>query len=203
MRVLITGAAGFIGSNFTKAAVVNNGLDFSKILLLDKIGYAGNLQSIQSIVEDKRVTFIQGDIQDHELIRGLFGQIDLVVNFAAESHVDRSIDSSMPFIKSNVVGLVTLLENLRDFPSVKFVHISTDEVYGSVELGESSESDLLKPNSPYSSSKAAGDLICRSYFETYGLDIMLTRCTNNYGYFQHPEKFIPRAITNLLLGKRI
>jgi len=204
MRILITGGAGFIGSNFTQAVVDGgNDLDFSKIFILDKLSYAGNLQTIQSFVEDRRITFIQGDIQDRTLTRDIFGQVDLVVNFAAESHVDRSIDSSMPFIQSNVVGLVTLLENLRDFPNVKLVHISTDEVYGSVEFGDSEENDPLRPNSPYSSSKAAGDLICRSYFETYGLDILLTRCTNNYGYFQHPEKFIPRAITNLFLGKNI
>ena len=204
MRILVTGGAGFIGSNFVHAITNENcDVNFSDIIILDKLSYAANLQSLKLLENDSRITFIKGDIQDSLLIKTLLGRVDLVVNFAAESHVDRSIDSSMPFIQSNVVGLTSLLENLRIFPNVKFIQISTDEVYGSVDFGSSKEEDLLKPNSPYSSSKASGDMICRAYFETYDLDIMLTRCTNNYGSYQHPEKFIPRAITNLLTGRNI
>lgn len=201
MNYLITGAAGFIGSNFVRDLIQNDSTNH--VIILDKLTYAANIESISDLTSSSKVTFIQGDILDRHLVLNLVRDIDFIVNFAAESHVDRSIQSTDSFFNTNILGTVSLLEALRNFPSKILVQISTDEVYGSVIEGYASEKSSLEPNSPYSSSKASADLICRSYFQTFGIDVRITRCTNNYGPFQHPEKLIPKIITNLILGRDI
>ena len=202
MKLLLTGAAGFIGSNFARKILAPN-FGVEKLVILDKLTYAGSLESLTDVLEDTRVKFIQGDISDQQTVKTSLLNIDVVVNFAAESHVDRSINSSREFIESNVVGVENLLSQSKNLGVRTFIQISTDEVYGSVVGSESSENDCLLPNSPYASSKAAADLIARSYVQTYGMDVRVTRCVNNYGPFQNPEKFLPKAITNLLDGKKI
>lgn len=201
MNYLITGAAGFIGSNFVREL---EKIDTTgNVIILDNLTYASSLESISDLLTSNRIEFIQGDIQNKNLIVELISQSDLIVNFAAESHVDRSIHSSDPFFATNILGTVSILEGLRQYPTKPMIQISTDEVYGSLLTGFAKETNNLEPNSPYSSSKAGADLICRSYVETYGLDVRITRCTNNYGPFQNPEKLIPKIITNLILGKKI
>jgi len=196
-RVLVTGGAGFIGSNFvryllnqTKCAAIN----------LDKLTYAGNLNNIKDLRSEKRHKFIRGDIRNRKLVGPLVKRADAVVNFAAESHVDRSIQTPDVFVETNVLGVQVLLEACRRF-GVRFEQISTDEVYGSRTQGSFSESDVLNPSSPYSASKAAADLLVSAYHRTYGMEVVVTRSTNNYGPNQHPEKLIPRLITNALRGK--
>ena len=198
-RVLVTGGAGFIGSNFIRHLL--NETD-CKVINLDKLTYAGNLRNIRDLRPEKRHKFVKGNIRNRKLVDSLVGKVDSVVNFAAESHVDRSIETPQVFVETNVLGTQVLLDACRRF-RVPFQQISTDEVYGSRAEGSLTETDLLNPSSPYSASKAAADLLVNAYHVTYGLEVTVTRSTNNYGPNQHPEKLIPRLITNALLGKRL
>jgi dTDP-glucose 4,6-dehydratase len=194
--ILITGGAGFIGSNFIRMMV--NKYPEIQIVNLDKLTYAGNLENLNGIRDEKKYRFVQGDICDAKLVENLLNGIDTVINFAAETHVDRSVDDPVIFSQTNVIGTHTLLEYSRRNKVKLFIQIGTDEVYGSVEQGSSRETDNLEPRSPYSSSKAAADLLALSYFITFGMDVRVTRCTNNYGPYQFPEKLIPFFVTNAL-----
>jgi len=202
MRLLVTGGAGFIGSNFIIYA-----LDTHKdweITNLDKLTYAGNLNSLDAVRDTSRYNFVRGDITDRLLVDSVLQHgFDVVVNFAAESHVDRSILDSSPFIETNVNGTQVLLEGARKHRVPKFVQISTDEVYGSIPEGCCCEGSPLCPSSPYSASKAAADLLCLAYFKTHGMPVVITRCTNNFGPRQFPEKLVPLAITNALENRPI
>lgn len=209
---LVTGGAGFIGSNFVHYLLGKNENDF--VINLDKLTYAGNLDNLKDVEEKLNYKFIKGDICDEKLIDEIFSSydIDYVVNFAAESHVDRSIDDPHIFIKSNVLGVQTLLsvakrhwEKEEGFlENKKFMQVSTDEVYGSLgKEGFFTEETLINPHNPYSASKASADLIVKSYFDTFGMPINITRCSNNYGPYQFPEKLIPLVINNCLNGKKI
>ena len=202
--LLVTGGAGFIGSNFIRHAVRHN-LNWN-IVNLDLLTYAGNVSNLLDLKEHPRYTFVKGDIAHREFVNGLFQKVkfDAVVNFAAESHVDRSILDSAPFIETNVKGTQVLLEAARQHPVERFIHISTDEVYGSLgEKGAFSEDSLVQPNSPYAASKAAADMLCRAYFKAYHIPVLITRSSNNYGPFQFPEKLIPLMIHNTLTGKKL
>ncbi|MDU0203705.1 dTDP-glucose 4,6-dehydratase [Paenibacillus sp. MAH-36] len=203
MKILITGGAGFIGSNFVHY-ILNRYSDY-EIINLDALTYAGNLENLRTIQENSNYTFIKGDITDSKLVGSLFEQgVDSVVHFAAESHVDRSILEPDVFVKTNVLGTQVLLEAARKHSVKKFVHVSTDEVYGTLgETGLFTEETPLSPNSPYSASKAGSDLLVRSYHETYGLPVNITRCSNNYGPYQFPEKLIPLMIVNALDDKSL
>lgn len=201
MRILVTGGCGFIGSNFIHYMLENT--DF-EIINLDALTYSGNPDNLKDIEKNERYKFVQGRIEDKKLISELLVDADYVVNFAAESHVDRSIRDPRPFIVTNIEGTATLLEGCRRSDIKKIVHISTDEVYGELgETGKFTENLPLLPNSPYSASKASADLIIRAYHETYGLHVATARPSNNYGYYQYPEKFIPLTITNLLEDKPV
>lgn len=202
MRLLITGGAGFIGSNYIRRIIEGSLKGVDSIILLDKLTYAGTLSNLSSLSPDS-FEFIKGDICDQELVEELLSRSDAVVNFAAESHVDRSILGSRLFFQTNVLGVQTLLDAARRNDVETFVQVSTDEVYGSIPEGSWPETDPLLPNSPYAASKASGDLICRSYFQTYGFDVRVTRCSNNYGPHQFPEKIIPLFITNLIDNLKI
>lgn len=204
---LVTGGAGFIGSNFVHYML--NKYNDIKIINLDKLTYAGNLENLKSVEGNKNYTFVQGDICDKELVEGLFNkyEIDYVVNFAAESHVDRSIKEPEVFVKTNVLGTVTLLNAAKNAwqveegykEGVKYLQVSTDEVYGSLgESGYFMETTPIDPHSPYSSSKAGADLVVKAYADTYKMPVNITRCSNNYGPFQFPEKLIPLIINNCL-----
>lgn len=200
-QLLVTGGAGFIGSNFVHW-VVDNQPDVH-VTVLDKLTYAGNKANLAGIPED-RLTFIQGDICDAELVDGLFANADAVVHFAAESHNDNSIANPAPFLQTNIEGTYTLLEAARKH-GVRFHHISTDEVYGDLALDDPAkftEETPYHPSSPYSSTKAASDLLVRAWFRTYGVPVTISNCSNNYGPYQHIEKFIPRQITNILSGMK-
>ena len=177
--------------------------DIENITVLDKLTYAGSESNFADFLADERFTFIKGDICDATTVAKAFEGINAVIHFAAESHVDRSIDSPQEFVRTNVEGTTTLLNQLRKQPEIRFIHISTDEVYGSIETGSWTEEFPVSPNSPYSASKAASDLVALAFCRTYGLDITVTRCCNNYGPFQNPEKLIPLFITNLLAGKKV
>jgi len=197
MRLLVTGGAGFIGSNFVRRIVNGTYSGVSQLTVLDKLTYAGTLKNLEMLPADS-FEFIKGDIANPDLISGLTKRHDAIVNFAAESHVDRSITGARDFIETNVLGVQNLLAaSLHNQVSV-FVQVSTDEVYGSISEGTWSEEYPLLPNSPYSASKASADLICRSYNRTFGMDIRVTRCSNNYGPHQFPEKVIPLFVTNLI-----
>ena len=202
MKVLVTGGAGFIGSNYVKQVVRGALGDVTRVTVLDKLTYAGTMTNLSGLSSGD-YEFIQGDICDEALVNNLVGRHDAVVNFAAESHVDRSISGSRDFVLTNVLGTHTLLEAARRSGDVTFVQVSTDEVYGSVESNSSLETDPLLPNSPYSASKASGDLLARSYYRTHGLNVRVTRCSNNYGPNQFPEKLIPLFITNLMEDKKV
>lgn len=202
MRILVTGGAGFIGSHFVKNLVAGSVPDVSEIIVLDKLTYSGNRSNLDEI-PGTSFQFIVGDICDEDLVRKTTKSIDLIVNFAAESHVDRSIDSSKSFFATNVLGTQNLLENARINNVRTFIQISTDEVYGSIESGSWDEEYPLRPNSPYAASKASADLLARSFYKTYGMDVRITRCSNNYGSNQYPEKIIPLFVTNLLQKKSI
>lgn len=200
-KIIVTGGAGFIGSNFVHW-VVDNQPDV-QVTVLDKLTYAGNKANLAGIPED-RLTFIQGDICDADLIDELFANADAVVHFAAESHNDNSIANPAPFLQTNVEGTYTLLEAARKH-GVRFHHISTDEVYGDLALDDPAkftEETPYHPSSPYSSTKAASDLLVRAWFRTYGVPVTISNCSNNYGPYQHIEKFIPRQITNILSGMK-
>ncbi len=197
-RALITGGAGFIGSNFIRHMLSAH--PELEIVNLDKLTYAGNLENLSGLALNKNYSFIKGDICGQKAVEKAMKGCDLVVNFAAETHVDRSISSASDFISSNFYGVYNLLEQARKNGVKRFVQISTDEVYGSIRKGSSSEEDPLLPNSPYSASKAGADLLCRSYFVTYGFPVLITRSSNNFGPYQHPEKLIPKFITNTMRG---
>ncbi|TDA64544.1 MAG: dTDP-glucose 4,6-dehydratase [Clostridia bacterium] len=205
MKILVTGGAGFIGSNFIHY-LLREHPDWN-IVNLDKLTYAGNLENLQDIQGDPRYTFVHGDVADRELVNSLFEQekFDLVAHLAAESHVDRSILDASPFIETNVKGTQVLLEAAKQYGVQKFLQVSTDEVYGSLGPDDPAftEENPLKPNSPYSASKASADLLARAYFVTFGVPVVITRCSNNYGPYQHPEKFIPTIILNALAGQPI
>ena len=203
MRILVTGGAGFIGSNYVKHILSKSNNEDLQVLVLDKLTYAGTLDNLSQVIDNPNLKFIQGDICDSTLIEKLISNCDRVINFAAESHVDRSIDSSEEFVRTNILGTQVLLEALRKQPSIKFIQVSTDEVYGSIDTGSWDENFPLKPNSPYAASKASADLITLAYQKTYSLDLMISRCCNNYGPNQFPEKIIPLFITNLIQGKKI
>jgi dTDP-glucose 4,6-dehydratase len=205
VKLLVTGGAGFIGSNFIRHLLKEHPDWY--IVNLDKLTYAGNLENLKDVEDNPRYRFVRGDIADRELVDHLFREekFDLVANLAAESHVDRSILDPAPFIETNVKGTQVLLEAARQHGVRKFLQVSTDEVYGSLQPDDPpfTEESPLKPNSPYSASKAAADLMCRAYFVTFGLPVVITRCSNNYGPYQHPEKFIPTIILNALANKPI
>ncbi len=201
MRLLVTGAAGFIGSAYVRMLLadgVARAAGVSRITVLDKLTYAGSLDNLD--LGDPRLTFVRGDICDAPLVDRLVGEAGQVVHFAAESHVDRSIASADAFVRTNVTGTQILLDAALRHGVERFVHVSTDEVYGSVESGSSTERDPLDPNSPYAASKAASDLLALSYHRTHGLDVRVTRCCNNYGPRQFPEKIVPLFLTSLLDG---
>ena len=202
MRLLVTGGAGFIGSHFVRSALRGawGGEEPESLVVLDKLTYAGNLANLAPVAEDHRLRFVEGDILDRSLVQDLVGDVDAIVHFAAESHVDRSILGAADFVMTNVVGTQTLLDVALQHGVDKFVHVSTDEVYGSIESGSWDEEQPLEPNSPYSASKASSDLLARAYFRTHGLPVCVTRCSNNYGPYQFPEKVIPLFVTNLIDG---
>ena len=202
MRLLVTGGAGFIGSNYVRMLINGELKGITKIIVLDKLTYSGNKQNLNDL-DSSSFELIQGDICDSDLVSNLSKQVDAVVNFAAESHVDRSIDSSREFIQTNVLGAHTLLESARKSNVGIFLQVSTDEVYGSITEGSWDEDFPLQPNSPYAASKASADLISQAYHRTYGMDVRITRCSNNYGPYQYPEKVIPLFITNLIQDKKV
>lgn len=200
MKILVTGGAGFVGSNFINYMLKK--YDY-KIINLDKLTYAGNLENLAEASKNNNYTFVKGDICDKELVLDLLSDCDTIINFAAESHVDRSIESPDIFIQTNVNGTVNLLNCARAKKIERFIQISTDEVYGSIKEGYFTETTPISPNSPYSSSKASADLFVQAYFKTYGLPALITRCSNNYGPYQYPEKLIPFFITRLLDNKKV
>ncbi|KUO41524.1 MAG: dTDP-glucose 4,6-dehydratase [Candidatus Hadarchaeum yellowstonense] len=197
MKVLVTGGAGFIGSNFVHYMLEQHPED--QLVVLDKLTYAGNLANLKDVM--KKIRFIRGDICDRKLVEKVAGKVNAIVNFAAETHVDRSIAEPGPFLDTNIIGTQVLLEAARKFNHEKFIQISTDEVYGSIIRGSFKETDPLKPSSPYSASKAAADLLAYSYFITYGVPSVIVRSTNNFGPHQHPEKLIPKLILNAIAGR--
>lgn len=204
MNILVTGGAGFIGSNFIHYMLKN--YETYKIINYDALTYSGNLNNVKSIQENPNYSFVKGKIQNGELLEHVVKERDVqvIVNFAAESHVDRSIENPIPFYDTNVIGTVTLLELVKKYSHIKLVQVSTDEVYGSLgKTGKFTEETPLAPNSPYSSSKASSDMIALSYYETYQLPVIITRCSNNYGPYQYPEKLIPLMVTNVLEGKKL
>ena len=202
MKILITGGAGFIGSNYVDN-LVSRDTEWTEIVVLDALTYAGNLANLDHSFTDKRLKFIKGDIRNKELVDKLMFNVHTVVHFAAESHVDRSIVNPSDFVSTNVLGTSNLLTFALKHNISKFLHVSTDEVYGSIEQGSWVESDSLQPNSPYAASKASSDLLVLSYWKTFGLPVLISRSSNNFGPYQFPEKLIPLAVTNLLNNKPI
>ena len=203
MRLLVTGGAGFIGSNFVRRILEGHILGIDSIIVLDKLTYAGSLNNLRQLPIES-FEFIKGDICDSSTVSKLISRVDGVINFAAESHVDNSIVNATDFVQTNVAGVQVILDAIKESQkSIRFLQVSTDEVYGSIESGSWKETEPLLPNSPYSASKAAGELIARSYFKTHELDVVVTRCSNNYGPYHYPEKLIPLFITNLIEKKRI
>jgi len=202
LRLLVTGGAGFIGSNFVRKAIGENWPGISHITVVDKLTYAGNRENLSG-VNPSDYEFIVADINDSSILKKHISKMDAIINFAAESHVDRSIQNPRSSLESNVLGVQNLLQISRESGLQTFIQVSTDEVYGSITSGSWTEAEPLLPNSPYAASKASADLICRSFFRTYGLDVRITRCSNNYGPYQNPEKLIPLIITNLAMNKKI
>jgi dTDP-glucose 4,6-dehydratase len=202
MKILVTGGAGFIGSHYVRTLLSGawGMAEPESVVVLDKLTYAGNLANLGPVREDPRLRFVEGDILDPKLVEDLIGETDAVVHFAAESHVDRSILGAADFVMTNVVGTQTLLDAALRQGVEKFVHVSTDEVYGSIDTGSWTEEQPLEPNSPYSASKASSDLLARAYHRTHKLPVCITRCSNNYGPYQFPEKVIPLFVTNLMDG---
>ena len=204
MKVLVTGGAGFIGSAFIRLFADKAFPEMSEVIVLDKLTYAGSWENLESVTPHHQIKVVEGDICDRAIVAELISEVDCIVNFAAESHVDRSISNSLPFLQSNFVGLGTILETVQKCnPKARIVQISTDEVYGSKSTGQSKENDILDPNSPYAASKGGSDLLAMSFHRTFKSNLVVTRACNNYGPYQHPEKFIPRVITNLIKGKKI
>jgi len=202
VEVLVTGGAGFIGSNFVRSALLAH-RDW-RVTTLDKLTYAGRLENLHDVMDDPRHVFVRGDIADAELVRPLVARSNLVVHFAAETHVDRSIQGAGDFIRTDVYGTFVLLEAARQAAGLhRFVQISTDEVYGSVATGASCETDELKPRNPYAASKAGADRLAYSYWATYGVPVVITRSSNNYGPYQFPEKVIPLFVTNAIDGQPV
>ena len=205
MKLLVTGGAGFIGSNFVRMALTDKFPDFNveQLTVLDLLTYAGDEENLKIVASDKRYKFVKGDIRDLELAKKLLQDADQVVHFAAESHVDRSIEGGSEFVSTNVMGTQVLLDAAKSSNIKRFVHVSTDEVYGSISEGSWPEDHPLLPNSPYSASKAGSDLLVRAYNRTHKLDTVITRCSNNYGQYQFPEKVMPLFITNIIEGKKV
>jgi len=205
MRILVTGGAGFIGSNYVRNLLEGRypGYEAAEVTVLDKLTYAGNLANLSPVADSARYTFVEGDICDGELLRKTLPGHDAVVHFAAESHVDRSITGASEFVITNVLGTQKLLQAAMDAAVQTFVHVSTDEVYGSIAEGSWPEDWPLAPNSPYAASKASSDLIARSYARTFGYDVRITRCSNNYGPYQFPEKVIPLFVSNLIDDEKV
>ncbi|WP_339619585.1 dTDP-glucose 4,6-dehydratase [uncultured Salinibacterium sp.] len=205
MKILVTGGAGFIGSNFVRRTIEDTypGLAGADVVVLDALTYSGNLENLAPVADSPRYSFVEGDIRDSELLDSLLGDIDAIVHFAAESHVDRSVRDASAFVETNVLGTQRLLDAALRAKTPRFVHVSTDEVYGSIDEGSWDEQRPLEPNSPYSASKAGSDLLARSYFRTHGMNLSITRCSNNYGPYHFPEKLIPLFVTNLIDGKHV
>jgi dTDP-glucose 4,6-dehydratase len=205
VRLLVTGGAGFIGSHYVRTMLSGGYPAYAEaeVVVLDKLTYAGNLANLDPVASSPRLRFVEGDILDVHLVDELLTGTDAVVHFAAESHVDRSILGAADFVMTNVVGTQTLLDAALRHGVGRFVHVSTDEVYGSIDEGSWTEDRPLEPNSPYSASKASSDLIARSYARTHGLAVCVTRCSNNYGPYQFPEKVVPLFVTNLLDGAAV
>jgi len=200
IRILVTGGAGFIGSNFIRLLLSK---DDVKITNLDKLTYAGNLDNLRDAEKNRNYSFVRGDICNRKIVEKLSKNCDAIINFAAETHVDRSIFNAEPFIKTDIEGTYVLLEAARKAGIKRFVQVSTDEVYGSIAKGSFRENDCLKPNSPYASSKAGADLMVKAFNKTFGVPAIIVRSTNNFGPWQYPEKLIPLFITNLIENKKI
>ena len=197
MRILVAGGLGFIGTNFIKYLLSED--PRVEIVNLDKVGFGSNPKNLEDLMDLESYRFIRGDISNPDLVNSLIRDVDAVVNFAAETHVDRSIKDPRSFVQSNILGTFTLLESIRNHNRlVNFVQISTDEVYGEIQRGSFCELDRLNPSNPYSASKASADMLCLAYHRTYGLDVKITRCTNNFGPYQFPEKLIPKTIIRAL-----
>jgi len=204
MRLLVTGGAGFIGSNFVRRAMKKSLSGIDSITVLDALTYAGIKENLDPVTGQGDFRFVEGNICDEALVASLLAEVDAVVNFAAESHVDRSINSAAEFVEANVAGVQVLLDAIQaSGRKIRFVQVSTDEVYGSIKSGSWDENSPLLPNSPYSASKAGGELLARAYHRTHEMDVVITRCSNNYGPYHFPEKLIPLFITNLLEGKKV
>lgn len=204
MKYFVTGGAGFIGSNYVRGLLSGAwGNSVDQVTVFDAFTYAGNPHNLDPVASDSRLTIVKGDIRNATDIDGALPGHDIVVHFAAESHVDRSIESSSVFVTTNVLGTQQMLEGAMRHGVKTFIHVSTDEVYGSIAEGSWDEEEPLLPNSPYAASKASSDLLARSYFRTYGLDVRITRCSNNFGTHQFPEKVIPLFVTNLIDGKKV
>jgi dTDP-glucose 4,6-dehydratase len=201
VKLLVTGGSGFIGSNFIRHVLTTHADD--RVINLDKLTYAGNPANLADLERDPRYTFVQGDVCDGKIVRDACRGVDAIVNFAAESHVDRSLMEPDAFLKTDVFGVFTLLEAVRELKVPRFLHISTDEVYGSVERGSSRESDPVRPTNPYSASKAGGDLLAMAYWHTHRVPVVITRSSNNFGPHQYPEKVIPLFVTNALDDKPV
>jgi dTDP-glucose 4,6-dehydratase len=205
MKLFVTGGAGFIGSNFARMLLADHlpGLEGADITVFDALTYSGTLTNLEAIKDSPRFTFVHADIRDDAAVKQALPGHDAIVHFAAESHVDRSVSNSRIFVDTNVLGTQTLLDAALELGIQRFVHVSTDEVYGSIDEGSWDENEPLLPNSPYSASKAGSDLLVRSYHVTHGLNTSITRCSNNYGIHHFPEKVIPLFVTNLLDDKHV
>ncbi len=201
MKILVTGGAGFIGSHFVRRLLSEPGVE--NVIVLDNLTYAGRIENLEEFKSDSRFRFVKGDIRDIDVVEGLVKEVNYLVNFAAESHVDRSISDSFSFISTNIVGTHTLLEAVKKRTEIRYLQVSTDEVYGSIPIGHWTEDSPLLPNSPYSASKASADLLVRAFNVTHGIDTVTTRCSNNFGSHQYPEKLIPLSIIKLMAGKKI